>query len=81
MDSQQAHEMMLNITDHQGKANENHDEILPHNFQNGCYQKWHFLGGSDGKEYSCGAGDPDLIPGLGRSPGEGNGNPLQYSCL
>ena len=31
--------MMLNITDHQGKANENHDEILPHNFQNGCYQK------------------------------------------
>ena len=40
-----------------------------------------FLGGSDGKEYACGAGDPDLIPGLGRSPGEGNGNPLQYSCL
>ena len=34
-----------------------------------------------GKEYSCNAGDLDLIPGLGRSPGEGNGNPLQYSCL
>ena len=38
-------------------------------------------GGSDGKESTCNAGDPSLIPGLGRSPGEGNGNPLQYSCL
>ena len=36
---------------------------------------------SDGKESTCKAGDPDLIPGSGRSPGEGNGNPLQYSCL
>ena len=34
-----------------------------------------------GKESACNAGDPGLIPGLGRSPGEGNGNPLQYSCL
>ena len=32
-------------------------------------------------ESACNAGDPSLIPGLGRSPGEGNGNPLQYSCL
>ena len=40
-----------------------------------------FLGGSDGKESACNAGDPSLIPGSGRSPGEGNGNPLQYSCL
>ena len=40
-----------------------------------------FPGGSDGKESSCKAGDVDLIPGLGRSPGEGNGSPLQYSCL
>ena len=38
-------------------------------------------GGSDGKESPCSAGDPGSIPGLGRSPGEGNGNPLQYSCL
>ena len=38
-------------------------------------------GGSDGKESACNAGDLGLIPGLGRSPGEGNGNPLQYSCL
>ena len=40
-----------------------------------------FPGGSDGKEFACGAGDQVLIPGSGRSPGEGNGNPLQYSCL
>ena len=40
-----------------------------------------FPGGSDGKESACNAGDPSLIPGSGRSPGEGNGNPLQYSCL
>ena len=37
--------------------------------------------GSDGKESACSMGDPGLIPGLGRSPGEGNGNPLQYSYL
>ena len=37
--------------------------------------------GSDGKESACSAGDFGLIPGSGRSPGEGNGNPLQYSCL
>ena len=39
------------------------------------------LGGSDGKESACNAGDPSLIPEWGRSPGEGNGNPLQDSCL
>jgi len=33
------------------------------------------------KESACNAGDPGLVPGSGRSPGEGNGNPLQYSCL
>ena len=37
--------------------------------------------GSDGKESACSVGDLDLILGLGRSPGEGNGKPLQYSCL
>ena len=36
---------------------------------------------SVGKESACNAGDLGLIPGLGISPGEGNGNPLQYSCL
>ena len=36
---------------------------------------------SVGKESACNAGDPGLIPGLGRSSAEGNGNPFQYSCL
>ena len=40
-----------------------------------------FPGGSDGKESACNVGDLDSIPGLGQSPGEGHGNPLQYSCL
>ena len=40
-----------------------------------------FPGGSDGKESSCNVGDLSSIPGLGRSPGEGHGNTLQYSCL
>ena len=40
-----------------------------------------FPGGSDGKASAYNAGDPGSIPGLGRCPGEGNGNPLQYSCL
>ena len=40
-----------------------------------------FPGGSDGKASAYNAGDPGLIPGLGRSSGEGNGNPFQCSCL
>ena len=40
-----------------------------------------FPGGSKGKESACHAGDQGSIPGLGSSSGEGNGNPLQYSCL
>ena len=40
-----------------------------------------FPGGSDGKETACNAGDPGVIPGLGRSPREENGYSLQYSCL
>ena len=40
-----------------------------------------FLGGSESKESTCNAGDLGSIPGLGRSPGVGHGNPLQYSCL
>ena len=42
---------------------------------------WGFSGGSDGKKSIYNARDLDSIPGLGRSPGEGNGNSLQYSCL
>ena len=40
-----------------------------------------FPGGSDSTEFACNAADPGSIPGLGRYPGEGNGNPPQYSCL
>ena len=40
-----------------------------------------FSGGSDGEESACNVGDLCLIPGLGRSPGEGNDNPIKYSCL
>ena len=45
------------------------------------YLKMGFPGNLDYKESVCSARDLDLIPELGRSPGEGNGNPLQYSCL
>ena len=40
-----------------------------------------FSSGSEGKQSACNAEDPGSIPGSGRSPGEGNGYPLQYSCL
>ena len=40
-----------------------------------------FLCGSDGRESDCNVGDLGSVPGLGRSPGGGQGNPLQYSCL
>ena len=52
------------------------DEIL-----NIEYNQTDFPGGSDGKASAYNAGDPGSILGSGRSPGEGNGNPLQYSCL
>ena len=50
-----------------GVARFGHDQAIP--------------GGSDGKASAYNAGDPGSIPGLGRSSGEGNGTPLQYSCL
>ena len=40
-----------------------------------------FPDGSEGRASACNVGDPGLTPGSGRSPGEGNGNPLQYPCL
>ena len=43
--------------------------------------QFYFPGGSDSKASVYNAGEPGSIPGSGRSPGEGNGNPLQYSCL
>ena len=45
------------------------------------YLSWGFPSDSNGKEFACTAGDSGSIPGSRRSPGEGNGNPLQYSCL
>ena len=51
-----------------------------HTFDLTVLPSWGFPGGSGGKEATCNAGDPGSIPGSGRSPGEGNGNPLQYSC-
>ena len=53
----------------------------PDSMQEGITQWYDFPGGSDSKEPGFSEGDPGLIPRLGRSPGEGNGNPLQYSCL
>ena len=43
--------------------------------------QWDFPGDSDGKQSAYNVGDPGSIPGLGRTPGQGNGNPLQYACL
>ena len=53
--------------------------LLP--FLGSLSQDLGYPGGSVGKESACNAGDPGLIPGSGRSLGEGDGNPLQYSCL
>ena len=50
-------------------------------FQGEFHITWGFPGDSDGKESACKAGDPGSIPGFGRSPGEGDGYPPQYSCL
>ena len=47
----------------------------------GSYRIVGFPGGSEVKAAACSVGDLGLIPGSGRSPGEGNGNSLQYSCL
>ena len=61
------------VTDGAGDGGDKALNLPPHPNQ--------FPGGSDSKASAYSAGDPGLIPGLGRSPGEGNGNPLQYSCL
>ena len=53
--------------------------VLP--FKRSYYTLLGFPGSSDGKASAYDAGDSGSIPGLGISPGEGNGNPLQYSCL
>ena len=55
--------------------------MLSGNIEEGLLLLEGFPGGSEVKASACNAGDLGSIPGLGRSPGEGNGNPLQYSCL
>ena len=55
--------------------------LLPNSVKDVLSLGWGFPSGSDGKESACDAGDLSLIPGLGRSPGEGSDNSLQYSCL
>ena len=56
--------------------------LCPHSVENGISKMLSvFPHNSFGKESACNAGDPGSIPGLGRSPGGGNGNPFQYSCL
>ena len=61
--------------------------VVPHycNILRGRYLGWCLqkiiINGSDGKTSACNAGDPGSTPGSGKSSGEGNGNPLQYSCL
>ena len=50
-------------------------------FSSSDFSSLGFLGGSDGKASACNARDPGSIPGLEKSPEEGNSNPLQYSCL
>ena len=52
-----------------------------HTFDLTVLPSWGFPSGSGSKEAACNAGDPGSIPGSGKSPGEGNGNPLHYSCL
>ena len=56
-------------------------ELIPQYINNSLRSVMGFPGGSEGKVSACNGGDLGSIPGSGRSPGEGNGNPLQYSCL
>ena len=57
------------------------DNAFVNSFGNVMAYERSFPGSSDSKESACSAGDPGSIPETGRSPGEGNGNPLQYPCL
>ena len=65
----------LNFTFEEAEALQDYPNCLR------SYAKWGFPGGSDGKESAYHVEDPGSIPGSGRSPGEENGYPLQYSCL
>ena len=80
----------LNLSQHQGLfqwVSSSHQvaKVLSHSYSDPIWEsynpKWGFLGGSDGKESACNAGEQGSIPGSGRYPGEWNSNALQYSCL
>ena len=63
------------------EGNINGKKLRRYNKWSGILYSWDFPGGSVIKNSPANAGDAGLIPGSGRFPGEGNGNPLQYSCL
>ena len=69
------------LTPHPTTSRWRTQDLSPSGRQKALLPLWFFPGGSDNKESACSAGDWGLIPGLGRSPGEVNGNPLQYSRL
>ena len=73
--------VQFNIQGHTGKQGEDDGIIFQHTFYLYALKKICFSCGSGGKESTCNAGNLGLIPGLGRSPGEGKGCPLQYSGL
>ena len=62
-------------------SNKNEPNIASNNNMSKFHNLLGFPGGSEDKASARNVGDPGSIPGLERSPGEGNGNPLQYSCL
>ena len=68
-----------------GHSGQPGQQVVRKSIMSGKHQQyrvdWGFPGGSDDKESACNEGDLDSIPGLERSPGEGKGYPLQYSCL
>ena len=68
-------------TEEPGKLQSMESQRVGHDWSDWTYCVMGFPGGSAGKESACNAGDLGLIPGLGRSPGEGNSYPLQYSGL
>ena len=79
-------ENCLNVFSKDGHLANGHKRLLPMigiilKLSDNIWALYNFPGGSDGKASAYNAGDPGSIPGLGRSPKEGNGNPLQYSCL
>ena len=76
------HNLLPNLPFHGSGIKSFHFQVIVYNCFSSPFMFFGaFPGGSDSKASACNAGDPGLIPGSGRSPGEGNGNPLQHSCL